>query len=167
MPRTLGQALGFLLGFWIALQLSPLQVAAAREPAPHGALEAALHEAINAARAGRHLVALRRLPDLDAVARAHAEDMARRGYLAHENPSGANPLERLLQTGLEGFTLAAENVGRTTERPPNERILDSWLASEVHRRNLLMPAFNATGLAIAAGPDGSLVYAQIYVSYPR
>jgi len=171
VPRTLGQAVGFLLGLWIALQLSPfcVRVAAAGEEAPaeHPSLEDALHEAVNATRAEHDLIPLRRDPELDRVARAHASDMARQGYLSHENRSGANPLDRLFRGGLQGFTLAAENVGRTNEAPPNHHILASWLASEVHRRNLLAAAFNATGLGIASAPGGALVYAQVYVTYPR
>ena len=170
MPRTLGQAFGFLFGLWIALQLSPLcvRVASADASRPtHPELEAALHQAVNATRQVHHLIPLRRSAELDRVARAHAADMARSGYLSHQNRTGENPVDRLQRGGLDGFTLAAENVGRTNEAPPNHHILQSWLASEVHRRNLLAAAFNATGLGIARAPDGALVYAQVYVTYPR
>lgn len=170
MPRTLGQALGFLLGFALALWLSPLRVGIARGdegPPPFAELEQALHRDVNAVRVARHLIPLRRVPELDQVARAHSRDMARRGYLSHESPEGADPVARLQRAGLTGFSLAAENAGRTDRSDPNREILEGWLHSQSHRRNLHAPPFNATGIGIARAADGALVYTQIYVTYPR
>jgi len=169
MPRTFGQALGFLLGLWIALWLSPFR--ASGEPAyasaPYAELEAALHRDVNAVRAQRHLIPLHRLPELDAVARAHSQDMLRRGFFAHENPEGANPVDRLHAHRVEGFTLAAENLGQTNQSDPNRQILTGWLQSAAHRNNLYAPPFNATGIGIARRADGGLVYTQLYLTYPR
>jgi uncharacterized protein YkwD len=169
MPRTFAQGLGFLLGFWLALWLSPLR--ASGEPAyadaPYAALEAALHRDVNAVRAQRHLIPLHRLPELDAVARAHSQDMVRRGYVAHESPEGANPVDRLHAHRVEGFTLAAENIGATNRSDPNREILSGWLQSTGHRNNLYAPPFNATGIGIARRADGTLIYTQLYVTYPR
>lgn len=167
MPRTPVQALAFLLGLWLALMLSPLRVGASEARPVEAELEAALLDAVNATRAEHHLIPLRRSPALDAVARAHAADMVRRNYLSHQSPEGQNAVGRLHADGVDGFTLAAENIGRTNETPPNERILRSWLASPTHRINLLTAAFNTTGLGIVRAPDGALVYTQLYVTYPR
>lgn len=170
MPRTPAQALGFLLGLWIALWLSPLELELARAEAGAtccGELEAELERAILAIRAERELVALSRRPELDRVARAHSADMARRGYLSHATPEGLDPPGRLARAGLEGFTLAAENIARTDEADPVAAIARGWLASPEHRRNLLSPPFNATGIGIARSPDGALVATQLYLSYPR
>jgi uncharacterized protein YkwD len=167
MPRTIPQAFGFLLGFWLVLWLSPLRVEIARAEGSHSALEAALHDSVNGVRTGQHLMALERRPDLDAVALAHAEDMVRRSYMAHESPEGANPLDRLYRGGVEGFALAAENIGYTTRGDPNREIITHWLHSPIHRKNLLAPIFNATGIGIAQAADGALIYTQVYVTYPR
>ncbi len=169
MPRDLRQAVGFLLGFWLALWLSPLRVdyAKADTGAAFSGLEAHLHEEVNAVRAERHLIALERRPELDAVARAHSLDMAQRGYVAHETPDGRNPVDRLQAGGIAGFTLAAENIGATNRADPNREILHGWLGSAVHRQNLYAPPFNATGIGIARRPDGSLIYTQVYLTYPR
>ncbi|MDH5308115.1 MAG: CAP domain-containing protein [Myxococcales bacterium] len=169
MPRTVAQAVGFLLGFWLALWLSPFR--AGGEPriaAPsHAALEDAFHREVNGVRAQRHLIPLQRQPALDAVARAHSADMARRGYFAHESPEGANPLDRLQRAQLDGFSLAAENIGMTTRSDPNREILNGWLQSASHRDNLYAPPFNATGIGIARAASGAWIYTQIYVTYPR
>ena len=170
MPRTPAQALGFLLGFWLALWLSPFEIELARleeSAACCESLEAELHRAIQGIRAERELVPLARRPELDRVARAHSTDMARRGYLAHETPEGADPVDRLAQAGLAGFTLAAENIARSDQADPVRAIAQGWLASPDHRRNLVTPPFNATGIGIARTPDGALVATQLYLSYPR
>lgn len=169
MPRTPAQAVGFLLGIWLAFALSPLWARSARgeEPSPYYSLEAELFDEINRVRAEHHLIALARRPDLDAVARAHSEDMAVRGYFSHDTPEGANPLDRIRAAALEDMSLAAENLGRTTERNPTRALVASWLHSPDHRRNLLAPAFNTTGLGIAVGRDGALLITQVYVHLPR
>jgi uncharacterized protein YkwD len=168
MPRNLIQALAFLIGFWIALLLSPFTTwAAEREETPFAGLEAELHRAVNADRAARHLLQLVRRPDLDAVARSHSADMARRGYLSHVTPEGVDPLGRLERAGLAGFSLAAENAGQTSKNDPNQQILGGWHASPVHRQNLFAPPWNATGIGIAQGSDGTFYYTQLYVTYPR
>jgi uncharacterized protein YkwD len=168
MPRTPLQGLAFLIGFAVALWLSPLCVGLARADEPDFAeLEEALFHEVNAVRADRHLLTMRRVPDLDRVARAHSADMARRGYLSHETPEGANPVDRLARAGVSGFSLAAENAGRTDRPDPNREILQGWLHSQSHRENLHAPPWNATGVGIARAPDGALVYTQIYLTYPR
>ena len=171
MPRTPTQAVAFLLGFWIALWLSPLTVRVAHAGTePEGsfvALESGLHEAVNRERAQHHRIPLIRLPELDALARAHSTDMARRTYFSHESPEGANPLDRIQGAGVEGISLAAENLGRTDRSDPTRSIVRGWLESPEHRRNLLAPPFNATGVGIARAADGALLYTQVYVTYPR
>ena len=167
MPRNLVQALAFLLGFWIALLLSPFTTWAADGEAAFAELEAELHRTVNAERAARHLIALERRSELDAVARAHSADMARRAYLSHLTPEGRNPVDRLEHAGLSGFSLAAENAGQTSKAEPNREIFGGWLASPVHRQNLHAPPFNATGIGIARGADGSFYYTQLYLTYPR
>lgn len=172
MPRTIGQAVGFLLGFGFALWLSPFGGgfvnAESSDPSREVAeLEDLLHRAVNAERARHHLVPLQRRPELDGVARSHSRDMARRGFLDHTTPEGLDPVDRIRTAAAPGFSLAAENLGITDRADPNREILQGWLASPVHRRNLLAPPFNATGIGISRAPDGSLLYTQVYLTYPR
>jgi uncharacterized protein YkwD len=169
MPRTFAQGLAFVLGFWIALWLSPftIQIARAGAEAPYAEIEATFHESVNQHRAQLKLIALERDAALDAVARAHSEDMARRGFFSHVNPEGQNPVDRIQADGRDDFTLAAENVGMTTRAQPNQEILQGWIASPDHRRNLHTPAFNRTGVGVARGADGAWYYTQLYLTVPR
>jgi uncharacterized protein YkwD len=166
VPRTLLQALAFLFGIWLALLLWP-QFADASGEQEFARLEAEFHDEVNAVRAARHLIALRRLPEIDRIARDHSRDMANRRYLSHVTPEGRNPVDRLHAGGVSGFTLAAENAGLTSRQDPNREILQGWLHSDDHRRNLYAPPFNATGIGVARASDGTLYYTQLYLTLPR
>jgi uncharacterized protein YkwD len=169
MPRTLPDALGFVAGFWLAIALIlPLGApwAAAEDPGL-ALLESRLTLSVNAFRASQHLIPLERRVELDAVARAHSEDMARRGFFAHESPEGHDWVDRLARAGVSGFRMAAENVGQTSRPDPNQEILEGWKHSTVHLDNLVSRPMNATGVGIARAPDGRLFYTQLYLNYPR
>lgn len=169
MPRTFSQGLAFVVGFGIALWLSPFGSGLVRAEEPSlSEIEATLFEAVNDVRVQHRLIPLQRAPALDAVARAHSEDMARRRFLAHVTPEGANPVDRMQRAGVDGFTLAGENLGRTNRLyDPSREILGAWLASPVHRDNLLAPHFNTTGLGVTRDEDGFLLVTQLYVTVPR
>jgi uncharacterized protein YkwD len=167
VPRDPRQALGFLLGIWLAFALLLPLVARAEPSEDLERLEAHLHRAANDVRRRQHRIELRRDPALDRVARAHSADMAARGYLAHETPEGLSPLDRLERAAITGFTLAAENAGRTDRSDPVREIVEGWQLSSEHRRNLLAPAFNTTGVGAARAADGSLYFTQLYVAFPR
>jgi len=168
MPRTPLQALVFLIALWATLTLlAPIVRAAGGADAGLAPLEDALYDAVNQARLREGLIALRRDADVDRVARAHSRDMATRGYFAHETPEGLTPPDRLARGGVTGISLAGENVGLTSRGDPNREIVEGWLASPVHRRNLLAPMFNVTGIGIARAADGTLFYTQLYVTVPR
>ena len=82
MPRTLGQAIGFLLGLLLAIWLSPFGVNAENR-APAAELEADLHGRVLAIRSQEHLIPLIRRADLDRIARSHAAEI-RDLYAKHE-----------------------------------------------------------------------------------
>ncbi len=171
MPRTFLQAVAFLFGLWLALLFWPQHAGAESTepggPAPFAALEATFHGQINGFRSSRNLISLRRLPEIDRVARAHSADMARRHYLSHVSPEGRNPVDRLHAGGITGFRLAAENAGMTSRQDPNNEIFQGWLHSPDHHRNLVAPPFNATGIGIARAADGTFYYTQLYVTLPN
>lgn len=167
MPRTPVQGMAFVIGLWVIVSLLMPLAARGAPPADLAALEDALHGAVNAFRVEHHRILLERRPELDAVARAHSEDMAARGFLAHETPEGRNPVDRLQRGGVTGFSLAGENAGQTSRSAPNTEILEGWKHSPVHRTNLLAYPWNATGIGIARAADGTLYYTQLYVTFPR
>lgn len=170
MPSDWKQGLGFLIGFAIVLWLGPLVITIARGETPDQDLrnyEKALLSQVNEIRAEYHRTELVRKPALDAVARKHSEDMAARGFFAHENPDGETPLHRIQAGQISNFSLAAENLGKTNAKAPTREILNGWMFSREHRNNLLSPPFNATGIGVAREPGGSLLFTQVYVTLER
>ena len=169
MPRTPRQAATFLAGLWVSLSLlGPILTPWAWAADPEATrLEADLYREVNRFRRQQRLIPLERRPELDAVARAHCQDMIERGFFAHENPEGLNWVDRMQQAGILGFTLAGENVGQTNQSDPGGAILRGWQASPDHRRNLMARPFNTTGIGVVRAPDGRLFYTQLYVTFPR
>jgi uncharacterized protein YkwD len=162
LPSALRAAFAFLAGFGavIWLMFTPLE-ASARD-------ESAFLERVNAVREQHKLIALAPSEELARVARAHAQDMAARGYLSHVNPEGQNPLQRTQAAGISGFRLLAENIGASTVSGDRlESIVSEWLRSHDHRENLLNPAFNTSGVAIVETADGRTILVELYATYPR
>jgi uncharacterized protein YkwD len=169
MPRTPRHAFWMLVGFWLWLALvGPIGARWAYAEDPQLArLEQQLHRDVNRYRTERHLVALERRADLDAVARAHSEDMVRRGFFAHENPDGLMFHDRVDRAGITGYTFLAENAAQTSQADPVRTVLGEWDRSPSHRPNLEFRAFNATGVGCARAPDGRLFVTQLYATFPR
>jgi uncharacterized protein YkwD len=153
-------AAAFLLGVGLAFSALTAPLEALVGPEAH------VRQRVNEVRRTHHLQDLRGSPDLARVAGAHAEDMARHGYLAHVDLAGRNPLERTRAAGVEGFRLLAENIGASSVGGDRvEAVVAEWLRSPVHRENLLNPAFNHTGIGVAERPDGPTVYVQLFAAY--
>jgi uncharacterized protein YkwD len=130
--------------------------------------EAELLARVNAVRAEHKLIELAPSQELARVARAHADDMAQRGYLSHTNPEGLNPLQRAQGAGVSGFRLFAENIGATTVSGDRVRtIVDEWMRSHDHRENVLNPAFNTSGVGVAETSSGQTIIVELYATYPR
>jgi uncharacterized protein YkwD len=128
----------------------------ARETAPLRDLESVRAEMlarVNAARRSAGLPPLRRNLDLDRAAQAHARDLLARGYYSHVSPEGTNPFSR---AGAAGYRadLIAENLHDRTA--PVEVVLEEWLRSPAHRRNLLDPGAHELGVGLAIGPGYGL-----------
>jgi len=147
---------GFAAVMWLAT--APLEALAGPD--------AELFARVNQVRAEHGLIPLKGSPQLAEVARAHAEDMARRSYLAHENPEGQNPLQRAMAAGVSGFRLLAENIGSSTVSGDRiESIVSEWMRSHDHRENVLNPAFNTAGVAVVQAPGDKTIVVELYATY--
>lgn len=161
MPETgLRAAVALLIGFGLVVSASA---------GPLGTLvgaEAQTLDRVNQVRHEHHLIRLKASPELARVARDHAEEMAREGYVSHVNTAGQNPLDRVRAAGIGGFRLLAENIGASDEGGDRlEAVVREWLRSPVHRENLLNPAFNTTGVAVVETPTGRTLYVQLFATY--
>jgi uncharacterized protein YkwD len=91
---------------------------------------------------------------LSSAARAHTRDMVRRRYFAHVSRSGGDVVDRLNRVGymrgasrwLVGENLAWGGGSRSTPR----QIMQSWMQSPGHRRNILDSRFRELGIGVLA-----------------
>jgi uncharacterized protein YkwD len=98
----------------------------------------------NAERAARGLNPLREQAALREAANWLARDMAIRDYFNHTDSQGRDMGRRLLAFGYSNAQVMAENIGKGAETP--EAVVQGWLDSPPHRRNLLHPDVREIGV---------------------
>ena len=115
------------------------------------AAERAYATAINDVRTANGLDTLTEDPALVESSRRHSADMLANQYFAH----GDGWLRRLLRAGADG-PYFGENLGwcatRACLKGSPRRVIKAWLASPVHRQNMLDPHFRHLGVGISVGP---------------
>jgi uncharacterized protein YkwD len=137
----------------------------AAEP-PLGALESAIVGAVNEVRRAHGLALLERDAALDAVARAHAEAMGGRDVLAHRDPANGSLADRARAAGIT-FRAIGENLARTRGMAdPTSAVVEGWLRSPGHRRNILGARFRKAGVGV--WHDGRTYYVtQLFLEPAR
>jgi uncharacterized protein YkwD len=121
---------------------------APRTPAPQADVTAEMAALVNRHRAAAGCAPLVGLEGAARAAREHSEDMARRDYFSHVSPEGEALQQRLARAGV-ALRRAGENIA-LDPRSPRE-VLDGWLRSAGHRRNLEDCAYTHHGLGERAG----------------
>lgn len=91
---------------------------------------------------------LQRNARLDAAARAHAQWIARTGRYGHSGQGGSTHADRARAAGY-CYRALAENIAWGI--PSSDQVVEGWLNSPGHRRNILTPQLREYGLA---GADG-------------
>lgn len=81
-------------------------------PPPLDGLERLVHAEANGLRRRERRQRLRWSDPLARVARGHSEDMAQRGYFAHQSPDGATPQDRADAVGVSCWRAVGEGVVR-------------------------------------------------------
>lgn len=105
---------------------------------------------VNQERTSRSLTPL--LVDTGATqaAKAHAEDMAGRGFFAHTTPEGWTPADRLQLLGVTGYSGVGENIA--LGQPTPQDVMTAWMNSSGHRANILNPSYTHIGVGVVDGP---------------
>ena len=109
-------------------------------------------------------------PELSKIARARANDMADKNYLAHAAPNGDTSATLLMKQdekwqGLLGENLAAQHYtkeGGVTVNDFAQRFLDEWLKSPPHRDNMVFANYDHAG--VGAAVNGDTVYVAVLFS---
>ncbi len=142
---------------WPSAQLSEVQQ-----------LEQKTFVAVNRIRHDHGLVTLSLDEALNDAARRHTQDMAERHYMNHVNPDGYSIADRARLAGIRRTRRIAENLGRhrAASDDPVADIVNAWMKSPDHRKNILNPRFKHTGLGVVRTLDGTLYFTQLFADRP-
>ena len=128
----------------------------AEAEAQQDAHERRVIELINIEREQRGIGTLAWDSRLQAIAKAHSEDMASKGYFEHTNMEGLDYRERAIAAGYRcpnpKWQGVAENLyfgGGIHQRP--QAAVESWLGSPGHRRAMLDTTFSKAAIGVHEG----------------
>ncbi|GAA0318585.1 CAP domain-containing protein [Kineococcus aurantiacus] len=147
---TLAASATALTSLALAAPATAVEIGPAAVPAPDPAALQVL-DRTNAARSAAGCAPLRLDPALDEAAARHTRDMAVNGVMSHTGTDGSSPRTRLAAQGVRPW-LTAENVAFGYDAAG---VVDAWLASPGHRRNLLDCRLRSVGIAEQRGATGT------------
>lgn len=136
--------------------------------APIGALRKAILSLVNEARKEHGLHPLRETDQLDQAAQHHADDMAKRNYLAHVSPEGKTAFDRFVDVGGDRWLEVGENIGLCPDCGPALGLSDvrimhqGWMKSPPHLEHIIAPGLDRFGFGIAAGRNGKLYAVETF-----
>ena len=81
-------------------------------------------------------------------AQGHAEDMYNNSYFSHTSLDGRTLSDRILKYSKE-FNFMGENIAKGQNSPKS--VIDSWMASQGHRENILNPNYKKIGIGYYKG----------------
>ncbi len=131
------------------------------------ALEAGVLSEVNLVRARRGLPRLRLSPALSAAAAAHTRTMGERGFFRHESADGSpfwRRVQRFYPQGDFRRWAVGENLLWASPTISAEESLQRWLASPLHRKNLLHRGWREFGVSAISVPGALGVYESLDVT---
>jgi uncharacterized protein YkwD len=147
---------GWIILISIMVELLP-------DPGDPRELERKTLEAVNGVRRERGLPELALSVPLADVARAHSEDMMRRGYFGHRSPEGDLAQERVKAAGID-FRAVGENIQRNQYfDDPVTQAVKGWMESDGHRKAILEPRYTLSGVGITVDEGGQLFFTQLFM----
>lgn len=117
-------------------------------------------EIVNVERAKVGAKALTLNSKLSNVATAKSQDMINKNYFDHNSPTYGSPFDMMKQFGIS-YKTAGENIAMGQTSP--EEVMNSWMNSSGHRKNILNPSFTEIGVGIAKNSKGQLYWTQMFI----
>ena len=132
-------------------------------------VEAEVFRLTNKARATNGLPVLGAEPKLREIAWGHSADMLANDYFAHEDESGCSSSCRATSAGYP-WRAIGENIYmmsgyKLTPEKTAQMIVDGWMNSPGHRKNILGESFTVSGVGVVH--DGTSVYVTALYANPR
>lgn len=108
---------------------------------------------VNKERAKENLAPLKLNTALTKVAQLKSEDMKNKNYFNHTSPTYGSPFAMMKQFGIN-YKYAGENIAKGQKTA--EAVVNAWMNSEGHRKNILNKNFTEMGLGYVK--SGSTTY---------
>ena len=115
---------------------------------------------VNAERAKRGISALTLDSSLSSVATKKSQDMVNKNYFDHTSPTYGSPFDMMKQFGIS-YRSAGENIAKGQKTP--QEVVDAWMNSEGHRKNILNPNFTNLGVGIAKDSNKTTYWTQMFI----
>lgn len=114
---------------------------------------------VNRERKSADLKPLKLNKKLNSIAVIKAKDMAAEKKLSHTSRKFGTTFNLLKKKGIK-FGAAAENIARGHNTP--EFVMERWMKSSGHRKNILGREYDEIGIGRAADNEGKLYWVQIF-----
>ncbi len=94
------------------------------------------------------------------AAEKKSQDMVQNNYFSHNSPTYGTPFQMLNQFGID-YSVAAENIaaGQTSA----EEVVNAWMKSEGHRRNILNKDITRIGVGAVEGDGRGYHWTQLFI----
>ncbi|MCQ6267316.1 CAP domain-containing protein [Fictibacillus sp. WQ 8-8] len=89
-------------------------------------------------------------PSLTNVAQVKANDMEKNNYFSHNSPTYGSPFEQMDKMDIP-YSSAGENIAVGQQSP--EQVVNDWMNSEGHRKNILNPDYTHIGIGYTDNED--------------
>jgi uncharacterized protein YkwD len=136
----------------------PPKSSAQKPPYAYLSLEDSVFALTNTERGKAGCAALKFNAKVRNAARNHSIDMAKKKYFSHTGQDNSDPGDRLQRAGYDPRGGWAENIAYGYRTP--EAVMNGWMNSEGHRRNILDCNLTTLGVGVAKAKDGTLYWTQ-------
>ena len=126
--------------------------------------ENSIHDLVNNERRRRGLSELSWDEKLANLARSYSREMARESFFSHFDRDGNSVVERAQKSNIKRWNKIGENLFFCEGYDDFDALaVRGWLNSPEHRRNMLDPQFNVTGIGVARTRDGRIYITQVFI----
>ncbi|WP_051272283.1 CAP domain-containing protein [Shimazuella kribbensis] len=93
------------------------------------------------------------------IARTKSQDMKDKNYFSHQSPTYGSPFDMLKHFGVS-YRTAGENLA--AGYPSASAVVNGWMNSEGHRKNILNPAYSKIGVGYVSGGSYGNYWTQLF-----
>lgn len=102
--------------------------------------------------------------DVAKIARLHSQNMANQQFFSHAGLDGSMVDDRADDLGISKWRAIGENIAYNRGYPdPVKSVVERWMESVSHRRNLLNKDWQESGVGVAITESGTYYFTQVFL----